>query len=250
MANSMKRVVLGLIMVLLAFIGLSWTLNIAFRSIQFAVQELDASWIDRNAAGACSTGLDDLSEFLLSFRYGDRRTLKEAFRENVDADGDGMSAWAEILSLKSDNSIDSDGDGIPDPNDRCEDCRSLTFRDRVESLLVSRIICAWASGKQRVYLIGTGSMDPSVDCPETWFVASPSWAFFLFQFENPPSPGTEEPEFGVCELDPRLYFPGLIYVYEFDYYCGPLCAEHSYAFVIDVPILGPRYVGRKVLWVS
>ena len=247
----MKRRALRLILGLLALIGLSWTLNVAFRSIQFAIQELDAGWIDRrDAVGGCYTGLSDLSEFVSDFRYGNRRNLKEAFPEDVDADGDGMSAWAEILSLKSDGSIDSDGDGIPDPDDRCEDCVSLAFRDEVESLLVSRIICAWASAKQRVYVIGTGSVDPGVSCPGTWFVSAPSWAFFLLQFQNAPPPGTENPEFGVCKLDVRVYIPGLVYVYEFDYYCGPLCAEHSYAFVIDVPILGPRYVGRKVLWVS
>ena len=249
----MKR---NLVVVLLgsaAFLSLAWGFNIAFRVGQFMAQELNPTWrMDQvePGDGCARSGVVDLSNVITLRLYGTVASFTESFPDDVDFDEDGLSAFEEIVRLTSDQSRDSDSDGIPDPDDRCVGCRALSYRDRLETLLVTELACHWGSGKDRVYVVSTGSVDPSSACPDTAFVSAPSWAAD-FLTRQPETWGIDRnPEYGVLRIEPRLYVPGLIYGYYVDYFCGPLCAESSYAFILDVPVFGPVYLGRRVLWIS
>jgi hypothetical protein len=249
----MKRKILLVLLGSTAFLCLAWGFNIAFRMGQFMTQELNPMWrMDQveQGDGCARSGIADLSIFITHRRYGTEVSFDETFPDYVDLDGDGLSAFEEIVRLTSDQSLDSDNDGIQDPEDRCVDCRALSYRDRLETLLVTEMVCHWGSEKDRVYVVSTGSVDPSSACPDTTFVSAPAWAT-EYLGRQPETWGPERnPEYGVLRIEPRLYMPGLIYGYDVDYFCGPLCAEESYAFILDLPVFGPVYMGRKVLWIS
>jgi hypothetical protein len=184
------------------------------------------------------------------YRRGGDGSLSDVFPPELDSDGDGLTALEEILRLTSDHSLDSDSDGVPDPDDRCIECRAESFRDRLESLLAEEIVRDWGSTRETVFVVPIESVDPRPACPEVTFVSAPDWAA-EFLFRQPEAWRTEErPAFAVLRLEPRVYVPGLIYVYYVEYFCGPLCAEWSFAFLVDVPLFDPVYAGRKVVGVS
>jgi len=247
--NMKRKFMMGFTFVLLAVVVV-WGLYIAFRVAQFVSQELDPMWRMEQEQGFAQKGVGDLSKHLWSVRRNTAEGFGESFPADIDQDGDGLGALNEILNLTSDQSVDSDNDGIPDPEDQCTNCRAISYRDRIESILASELICSWGSAKERNYVVSTHSVNPIPECPDTMFVVAPRWAVHFLTLQPEAIGNHRNPDFGLLKIEPRVYVPGLVYGYYVDYYCGSLCAEWSYAFIVDIPLIGPVYTGRRVLGVS
>ena len=166
-----------------------------------------------------------------------------------DQDGDGLTASEELWQLTSDDHVDSDEDGLDDFSDDCPNGFTRKYRDEIESKVVSRVL--ELSGRLGpTYCVTRLGSYWDIDAPGSKAIVVDDWAFFHIRNDTdliPDEPCCEE---GWIRLDTRVFVPGCFYVYDVYHWFGSRCAVGELVFLIDLPVIGPVHVGRKVVAVS
>ena len=174
--------------------------------------------------------------------------LDQVIDPTNDNDNDGLDPLAEFLQFTSDDNTDCDNDGALDGVDGCPNCWGNDYRARVEASLI-RGLLRDADGPSEFTVYVPVPWGRSLNLPEGPYrvVASPEWHFRLVQrhFGQVPPSGISW-----LYLEPEIILPGAFYVYRTKMMCGKRCGWTRLSMLIDIPILGPTYIGSRLLWIA
>jgi hypothetical protein len=168
----------------------------------------------------------------------------------LDGDGDGLNARDELLRMTSDNHADTDGDGIPDPVDTSPNGFTSSYRERVESKVLSSYLQSPISASETAYcVVGLDSWLDVQDNDVLAVVISYQTLAYLRYFTDI-FPRESCRDNGYVTTEPYLFIPGVVYIYDLEYHFGGRCGGEKRMVFIDLPFIGPVQVADKQIWMS
>ena len=253
--NNMKKTVRIPAIVLFGLFALQ-AANVVVRTIQVVYQDLPVWEYSDSQSNPCPKALGIAGGNLNRIIWADKRSSSELVDSYLelttadrDEDGDGLTASEELWQLTSDNHTDSDEDGVDDNLDTCPNGFTRTYRDRIESQVVTDFLKRQKRAGPTYCVTRLGS-HWDIDVPNSKSVVVDDWAFFYIRYETDLIPAVPCSEGGYVRLETRVFVPGGLYVYHVYHWFGRRCALGKLVFMIDVPVIGPVQIGSKVVEVS